>query len=200
MRLKIKLLTALVMAFGITASYAQDLPANPTDISPLLIGEKVPSISILDADSKKHNLKDVVSEKPTLLIFYRGGWCPYCNKHLADLQTIEQDILDMGYQIVAISPDSPEGLHATVDKNELKYDLYSDSDLAVTKAFGLAYKAPEKYKKMLFNASAEKNPGELPVPALFVVDQEGTIQFEYINPNYDQRINAPMLKAVLENL
>lgn len=178
----------------------REVPANPEDISPLLIGEQIPMAEIKDPEGKLALLQDIVKEKPTVLIFYRGGWCPYCNKHLAELQAIEQDILEMGYQIVAISPDAPEQLKTSLDKNELTYRLYSDNELEVTKAFGLAYQAPKRYKQTLFKASEEANPGILPVPAVFVLDQEGTIEFEYINPNYDTRISGELLKAAVEAL
>ncbi|GAB3650324.1 peroxiredoxin-like family protein [Echinicola sediminis] len=182
------------------AQAALDVPANPEDISPLLIGEQIPKAELKDPEGSFQSLHDIVKEKPTVLIFYRGGWCPYCNKHLAELQAVEQDILDLGYQIVAISPDAPEQLKTTMDKNELTYRLYSDNDLKVTKAFGLAFQAPKRYKEMLFKASEEANPGVLPVPAVFVLDQKGTIDFEYINPNYNSRISGELLKAAVEAL
>ncbi|GGF34960.1 peroxiredoxin-like family protein [Echinicola rosea] len=182
------------------SAYAQEVPADPTDISPLLIGERIPESTVKDPDGNVQSLQELISEQATVLIFYRGGWCPYCNKHLAELQAVEQDILDMGYQILAISPDAPEQLKTTMDKNELTYSLFSDNDLKVTKAFGLAFQAPDRYQKMLFKASAAQNPGELPVPAVFVLDKEGTILFEYINPNYDSRMSGKMLRAVLESL
>ncbi|WP_230981416.1 peroxiredoxin-like family protein [Echinicola salinicaeni] len=192
-----------ICLFQFNKTYAQaglNVPADPTDISPLLIGEQIPMSQVKDTDGNIKSLNEIVANKPTLLIFYRGGWCPYCNKHLAELQSIEQDILDMGYQIVAISPDAPEQLKATVDKNELTYSLYSDNDLKVTKAFGLAFQAPGRYKEMLFKASDQLNPGIIPVPAVFALDIEGNIQFEYINPNYDTRISGDLIKAALGTL
>ncbi|QDH78649.1 AhpC/TSA family protein [Echinicola soli] len=200
LQLKMLLVAVSFATLLFSSVYAQEVPADPTDISPLLIGEKIPESMVKDPDGNARSLLEEIGKKPTVLIFYRGGWCPYCNKHLAELQAVEQDILDMGYQILAVSPDAPEQLKTTVDKNELTYRLFSDSDLKVTKEFGLAFQAPDRYKKMLFNASAEQNPGELPVPAVFVLNQEGTILFEYINPNYDSRMSGKMLTAVLGSL
>ncbi|WP_200975268.1 peroxiredoxin-like family protein [Echinicola sp. 20G] len=200
MMLKRFVLAAMMLFSGLQLSFAQqslEVPADPTAISPLLIGEKIPNSQLKDPEGNKVALQEIVSKQPTLLIFYRGGWCPYCNKHLAELQTIEQDILDMGYQIIAISPDAPEQLKTTLDKNDLTYSLYSDNDLKVTKAFGLAFQAPDRYKDMLFKASDQLNPGIIPVPAVFALDQEGTILFEYINPNYNTRISGDLLKAAL---
>mgnify|MGYP005841861403 CR=1 FL=1 len=198
-----KIFTFLLIAFIIpfADSVAQtNVPAKPEDVSPLLIGEKTPNQAIENISGQAIYTYDIFKAKPTVLIFYRGGWCPYCNVHLAELQQIEAEILAMGYQIVGISPDASSELKASVEKHTLKYDLYSDADLNLAKAFGLAFQAPTKYKEMLAKQSDNKNPGLLPVPAVFVIDQEGTIQFEFINPNYTVRMSGDMLKAVLKAL
>lgn len=202
--LKYKVLLAIVF-FLISsettmAQQNETVPQVATDISPLLIGESVPEGDLQDITGKAVSLQEIVSAKPTVVIFYRGGWCPYCNLHLAELQEIEQDILDMGFQIVAISPDSPEKLKESVSKNKLNYSLYSDADMSMATSFGLAFQAPEKYSDMLIERSSDKNSGLLPVPAVFVIGTDGKILFEYINPNYDTRISGEMLKAVLSTL
>jgi thiol-disulfide isomerase/thioredoxin len=80
-----------------------EIAPEPTAISPLLIGEKIPGITLSDVSGKKINLLELASKKPSVIVFYRGGWCPYCNLHLSELQTIESDIIKAGYQIIAIS-------------------------------------------------------------------------------------------------
>lgn len=178
-----------------------DIPQRPTDISPLLIGETIPSVSLPDATGKTVNLLEKVAQKPTILIFYRGGWCPFCNKQLAGLQRIEGDLRKMGYQLVAISTDSPENLARTSDKQQLGYTLLSDSDLAASKQFGLAYVAPKNYEKTLQEGSGGKNVDKLlPVPSVFILDTKGAIQFEYINPDIRQRISPDLLQSVAATL
>lgn len=201
--MNIKIITTVLLSFIFlqTTSLAQTSePAQPEDVSPLLIGEKTPNQTVLNVSGQAIKTYDIFKTKPTVLIFYRGGWCPYCNVHLAELQQIEEDILAMGYQIVGISPDASSELQASVEKHTLKYDLYSDADLALAKSFGIAFQAPDRYQKMLAKQSDNKNPGLLPVPAVFVIDQQGVIQFEFINPNYKVRMNGDMLKAVLKAL
>ena len=90
------------------------VPLKPEDISPLLSGENIPQVKLSDATGQPFDLNAAVSLKPTILIFYRGGWCPYCSKQLAGLQEIEEDLTKMGYQLLAVSTDSPDNL-----KNEL---------------------------------------------------------------------------------
>ncbi|TCC98123.1 AhpC/TSA family protein [Pedobacter frigidisoli] len=172
------------------------VPANPADISPLLIGETIPSVVLPDATGKSFNLNESMASKPTILVFYRGGWCPFCRKQLSGMQTIEGDLTKMGYQIIAISTDSPENLTKTMGKQHLTYTLLSDSELSASKKFGIAYVGPKNYEKTLIEGSNGKNVDKLlPVPSVFILDGKGVIKFEYINPDFKQRISPELLKA-----
>ena len=99
---KIIAIVLLSLAFNTQAQIAE----KTEDISLLLIGEKIPNTELANIDGKKIETDKILTKK-TVLIVYRGGWCPYCNSQLSDMQEIEKDILALGYQIVAISPDSP---------------------------------------------------------------------------------------------
>ncbi len=196
----LKLFAMFVLLVTCQTLPAQSIPYKAIDISPLLIGEKAPQAFLSDVSGKGDSLSHILSSRPTVLIFYRGGWCPYCNLHLAELQAIEKDILKLGYQIVAISPDSPENLAGSMDKHKLNYQLFSDADMKVSQAFGIAYRVPETLKERLRGASDGSNPGLLPVPSVFVVNQQGEILFEYINPDYKKRLKGNLLLAVLKEL
>ncbi|MGN6394493.1 MAG: peroxiredoxin family protein [Mucilaginibacter sp.] len=175
----------------------QHWAAQPADVSPLLTGEQIPAVRIPAADGKLFDLNDHVAQKPTILVFYRGGWCPFCNKELAGLQGIQQDLVKLGYQIIAISTDSPENLNKSIGKHQLSYTLLSDADLNITKQFGLAFKAPKDYDQLLVASSGGKNTDRLlPVPSVFILDQKGTIRYEYINPDFKQRISPNLLQSV----
>lgn len=191
------LLSILICATA-NAQWAEDARS----ISPLLIGAEVPNKTLQTADGKSVDIRELIKQKPTVLIFYRGGWCPYCNAHLGKIAEIENEILAEGYQVIAVSPDEPERLANTVEKQELKYTLLSDGDGALTQAMGIAFKAPDaKWKaNQLQKHSGGKNSGFLPVPSVFVVDTKGEILFEYINPDYKHRIEGKLLMAVLRAL
>jgi peroxiredoxin len=177
------------------------VPLMPQDISPLLIGENIPMATLPNADGNLFDLNTLVSQKPTILVFYRGGWCPYCSKQLAGLQEIEQDLRNRGYQIIAVSTDSPENLKQTKNKQQLTYTLLSDADLALSKKVGIAYKSPRSYDKFLPETSGGKNMDKLlPVPSVFILNKKGTILFEYINPDITQRLSANLLKAAATSL
>lgn len=176
-------------------SFAQ-IAEKAEDISPLLIGEKIPKQDLISVDNKAVSTSDIFN-KETVLIIYRGGWCPYCNSQLMEMQEIENQIIALGYQIVAISPDSPKFLKETTKEDKLNYQLFSDSDGKFSEALGIAFK---REKPKLDKYSEGKNPGFLPVPAVFVLDENREIEFLYINPNYTKRLKGKMLLAVLKSL
>ncbi len=177
------------------------IPQIPEDISPLLIGEKIPMATLTDASGKDFDLNKAVSEKPTVLIFYRGGWCPFCSKQLAGLQQAMPELEKLGYQLIAVSTDVPEGIKQSITKEKLSYTLLSDADLSLSKQVGIAFKAPKPYWEMLPKTTNGKDVDLLlPVPAVFILDKTGIIHFEYINPDFKQRLNPELLKAVATNI
>jgi peroxiredoxin len=199
MKKKLFFLLSLAGLFSGLQISAQ-IPERAEDICPLLNGETIPDASLTAPDGNSHQISGIIGTKPTVLLFYRGGWCPYCNAHLAEIQEIEAEIIQLGYQIVAVSPDSPENLQQTDEKQKLNYSLYSDADGTFTKGIGIAFKAPERMSDRLTKYSDGKNEGILPVPSVFVVDTSGKILFEYINPDYRTRMSASLLLAVLKEL
>ncbi|MEP6928354.1 MAG: peroxiredoxin-like family protein [Flavobacterium sp.] len=177
------------------------IPQKPEDISPLLYGEKIPVVSLLDTSGKDFDLNKAIAKKPTILIFYRGGWCPFCSKQLSGLEKIAPDLEKEGYQLIAVSTDEPEGLRQTTTKEKLNYTLLSDADLNVSKQFGIAFKAPESYWEMLPKTTGGKNVDLLlPVPSVFILDRKGVIHFEYINPDFKMRLSPELLSAVAKHI
>lgn len=187
------------LSFITSDLYAQ-VPEKPENVSPLLIGESVKGIELTSINGEKIQLENLYKERPLVLIVYRGGWCPFCNIHLAQLQEIQDEILAAGYQIIGVSPDAAEGLKNSIEKQNLKYEVYSDADMSAAQALGIAYRAPERNLNLLESASNGQNPGYLPVPSVFVIDKKGDILFEYINPNYKVRITGELLLAALQSL
>ncbi|PPK99264.1 peroxiredoxin-like family protein [Parapedobacter indicus] len=189
----------LLPVFGRAQNHS--VPEKPEDISPLLIGESIPMISLKDAMGHPFSLTDQAADTPTILVFYRGGWCPFCTKQLAGLQEILPDLKAMGYQLWAVSTDAPEGLTASAAKQNLDYLLLSDADLTAAKLFGIAFKAPVNYRDLLPKTSGGMNKELLlPVPSVFIIDKRGVIRFEYINPDFKQRLDSGLLMAVARQL
>ncbi len=196
-----KQIIVLTLFLGVvTFSLHAQLPAEAKDISPLLVGEELPFAGLKAPDGELVNTKELFAEKPSVVLIYRGGWCPYCNVHLSEVQEIEDEIIKLGYQILAISPDSPENLELTTEKEELQYKLFSDADGKFIKSAGIAFKAPQNYSSLLDKKSDGLNDGFLPVPSVFVVDKSGKIEFEHINPDYKNRLSAKLLLSVVTSL
>ncbi|MEN2400199.1 peroxiredoxin-like family protein [Flavobacterium sp. MC2016-06] len=195
-----KSLFILFAAFSIAAHAQNAIAKFATDIAPLLIGEKIPNAALKSAENTVVNLSDLIQKKKTVLVFYRGGWCPYCNLHLAALAEAEKQILDLGYQIIAISPDAPENLKITEEKDKVKYTLLSDSKGELIKMAGIAFEVPENYKSLINVHSNGVNTNFLPVPSVFIVNTDSTILFEYISPDFKHRISSELLVSVLKNL
>lgn len=188
-------LLILFLSFITTVAFAQ-LPEKPEDISPLLIGEKIPSVTVQTTLGKDISTDDLFRAGKSILIFYRGGWCPYCNTQMSQIQTIEKELLGLGYQILAISPDSPDKLNETIDKNKLTYTLLSDRTGSLSRKIGIAFQSPSHYEKRLKAIQGEEAELHLPVPSIFIVNEKGEILFEYINPNYKVRMSSELLLSV----
>ncbi|RTY86904.1 peroxiredoxin-like family protein [Flavobacterium sp. RSP15] len=195
-----KIICLALFAIGLSAHGQNNLPKLATEIAPLLIGEKIPTFTLKSVENKDVNVTELISKKRTVLVFYRGGWCPYCNAHLAALADAEKELLDLGYQIIAISPDAPKSLKGTDDKEKLNYLLLSDSAGELSKAVGIAFQAPENYKAILNKGSEGVNSSFLPVPAVFILNVNAEIEFEYITPNFKNRISNDLLIAVAKSL
>lgn len=181
-----------------------DYALQASEVKPVLIGTTIPNAGVTTIDGKEVKLRDLVSNSPTVLIFYRGGWCPYCNRHLAELQEAQPQLQEMGYQILAISPDKPELLSDSMQENDLDYTLLSDSDMETTKAFGIAFKLDDetfqRYKNNNMDLEARSGYSHrlLPAPAVFLVNPDGMITFQYVNPDYKTRIKSEVLLSAAE--
>lgn len=184
----------------IIANLNAQVHENAEDISPLLIGETLPTATLQDMNGVAVDLQNIIKEKPTVLVFYRGGWCPYCNQQLANLAEAESQIIELGYQIIAISPDHFEMLKPTMASDEVNYQVYSDANAELIQAIGIGFKTPEKAKGYITQKTKKEASDILPVPAVFIVDKSGKIFFEYINPDYTTRISEDMILANLKAL
>jgi peroxiredoxin len=177
-----------------------------TNSAPLKVGNPVPDVTLRTEDDKPVSLRKLVSEKPTVLIFYRGGWCPFCNRHLQALAGIEKDLEAAGTRLLAISPDQPSKLKATPDHGKLHYRLLSDADAEAAKAFGIAFQVEDalvkKYKESYridLEAASGRTHHLLPHPAVFIADSGGVIRFAHVNPDYKVRLEPEkVLEAARE--
>ncbi len=177
----------LLAAFQVNASAKLDAPNSARDVCPIKIGENIPNLTLRDMQGKPFDLAQAMAKKPTILIFYRGGWCPYCNVHLGELKTIEPTLQQLGYQIIAISPDAPSDLKSSAKKQTLTYRLLSDSNADAAKALGLAFRVKGGADRLL------------PVPAALVVDKKGKVSFSFVSPDFKVRVDSQVLLAAAKS-
>lgn len=189
----------LALAFTCAAaplSAEEDSPAH------LKSGDAIPDVVLRDAGGDEVKLRERVARQPAVLVFYRGGWCPFCTKHLMELAEIKDELLENGHEILAISPDQPAKIKETPDRDKLGYTLLSDSDMTAAKAFKISFQVADelvsKYKneyQIDLEAASGKTHHLLPHPAVFVVGEDGVIRFVHVNPDYKTRLDP---EAILE--
>ncbi|MEY4260367.1 MAG: hypothetical protein RL656_1340 [Bacteroidota bacterium] len=190
-----------ILCFWCSTSVSAQVPENAEDICPLLIGESIPKATLQDSEGKQVELSKLLGNKPTVLVFYRGGWCPYCSVQLSGLVKIEKEILDLGYQMIAISPDDYRNLQTTESKESINYTLLSDPDAKFIQQMGIGFKTPLMLKGFIATKGQKGETSEImPVPTVMIVNEKGKILFEYLNPNYKERISGEMLLAVLKTI
>lgn len=193
---------ALKLTFGVLFSIFSvqaQIPEKATDISPLLIGEYIPDAQLQNMDGDSANLNDILKEKHTVLVFFRGGWCPFCNLQLYGLSEIQDSMLSLGFQIVAISPDNYKNLKHTVS-GKVDYRLFSDPGGKLISDIGIAYKITNKTISHVEGKLDANSDDIMPVPTVMIVNTNSEILFEYINMDYKIRITPELLLAVLQNI
>lgn len=188
-------------------SCSSQVPKDAKEVMPLNVGDEVQNTEIRNIDGELVETDNLFKKEPTVLVIYRGGWCPYCNKQLSRLRKITDEIDELGYQLIAVSPDKPEELIKSMEKNGIKeYKLYSDSKLNLAKELGIAFKVNEdtieKYKE--YGIDLERASGEshmsLPVPAIFVLDRNSEVKYRFYEPNYKVRLDENKLIQELNKL
>lgn len=201
-----KFMAIVLVLVAAQFGYAQDNTAE--EICPILVGTELPDATLRNIEGEEVQLHALTEGKATVIVLYRGGWCPYCNRQMKGLAVAEEELREMGFQVLAVSPDDPAHLSKTMNKHDLPYSLLSDSKMAFTDAIGVGFKVDDKtirrYKT--YGINLEKSSGEahgrLPVPTVLLVDDEGTVHFVYANPVYKVRLNEGVLlaaaKAMLE--
>lgn len=187
-------------AFDVGAFRAR-IAADASEVMPLLAGMAAPEFTIRQADGTPYTFAAGARAKPVIVTFYRGGWCPYCNRYLWEMRDAEQALLDLGYEMLFISADRPEKLKEVLEESGLQYTLLADNDLVAARAFGIAFRVSDDYfsKLLAHDIDLEDASGRdhhaLPVPAVFVIGADGIIDFQYLNPDYTVRVDPDVLVA-----
>lgn len=199
------------MAFVfVSAAFAQNA-AKMTTVedaakTALKAGAIMPEFTLNDVFGKKVTSKDLLAQGNLVVVFYRGAWCPFCNRYLHTLQQNLDRFKANGGDLVAISVENADHSMAVAKKNELTFTVLSDPELATARKFGIVYQLPEetdaRYKKggldVAKNNAMEKP--ELPISATYVVSKAGEIVFAYIEPDYKKRAEPDLIIEALAKI
>ncbi len=186
-----------------TINYSQS-ERSVEDAHGLTKGTKAPLFKAVDAENKEFSLESALQKSPVVIIFYRGFWCPICNKHLSTIQDSLRLITDKGVSVVAISPEKPEYLDKMAEKTGAKFTLLYDEGYKISDAYDVTF-TPKKSELVIYNTALGAKLKEthsddsqrLPIPATYIINTNGEIVWRQFDPNYK---NRSTVKEILDNL
>ncbi len=183
-----------------------DVVRKIQSITPSLkTGDTIPEIKLPNAANQSISVQDVLQHNKVILSFYRGGWCPYCNMELRALQKSQDEFKKLGATLIAISPETPDNSITTKEKNELRFEVLSDIDNTIAKAFNLAFTLPKDLQEVYkgFGIDLEKNNGnqnhQLPISATYIIGQDNTIVYDFTKEDYKERADPQEIINFLKN-
>ncbi|GAA81600.1 peroxiredoxin-like family protein [Pseudoalteromonas sp. BSi20495] len=171
----------------------------------LQIDQKVENFSLANHKGENVELADLLKKGPVIISFYRGGWCPYCNLELKALNDYLPQFKTQSAQLVAISPQLPDETLSTAQKNNLEFDVLCDVSNKVAEQFGLLFTLDERIQALYtqFGIDFEHYYGDksfkLPLPATYVINQEGVITYAFLSEDYTLRAEPIDVMAALES-
>jgi len=158
--------------------------AQPPIDTGLNVGTQIPKLTVLDQFGDKQQLSNIIRGKGAIIVLFRSAdWCPFCKKHLLELNDEADNFIKKGYGVTAISYDSPMILREFAQKKKLKFSLLSDQNVATFEALNVVNK--------------ENKPGDrhygIPYPGVIVVDQTGKITHKFFFEGYRDRVKFEQL-------
>jgi len=188
------------------AQCTEDLKTADIEGRALKTGDTMPDFELPDQHGKLRRLSDYLAEAPLVLNIYRGGWCPYCNLEMKALQDVLPQIQAHGATLIAMSPELPDKVMSTAERNQIAFDILSDSGNRVSEQLGLVFELPQAlrpiYEKFDLDIPAYNGDDsfKLPVPATYIIGRDGRIVFDFINSDYTQRLEPAEILARLATL
>ena len=169
------------------------------------VGQKAPNFVLKNALGKPVELKDYLKKGKVVLTWYRGGWCPYCNMTLNDLQQELANFKKNGANLIALTPELPDKSISTAEKNKLEFEVLSDVGNKVAKQYGIVFKLTDEVAGMYNKAFDMKGyngdeSNELPLAATYIIDENGEIIYAFLDADYRNRAEPSDVVKALNNL
>jgi len=191
--------TFLILIFSLLSGVL----AGQDSISTLQVGDIAPDFHGIDQSEDTVNLRESLKNGPVVLIFFRGSWCYYCNRHISKFQDSLEYVLDKGASVIAVSPQIPEYNHKTIRKTGATFSIIHDKGYQIMDSYSVSFIVDEKIvnKYRRFGRHIDRaNANEdyiLPVPATFIIGEDSVISYIQYDPNYK---NRSTVAEVLRNL
>ncbi len=191
--------TQAVHAHAVAELKQKDLAAN---IFP--VGARAPQFELPDHDGKLMSRSDLLAKGRLVLCFIRGRWCPFCVGQMEAMNLIASQIEQAKASLVAISPQTVKQSFFMHDQHKLRFPLLSDAGNQVARRFGLTYRVPAAqeavYRRAFVNLPFTNGDDswELPIPATFILDGNGTVLYASANEDYTERPEPAEVSAILK--
>jgi peroxiredoxin len=170
----------------------------------LAVGAEAPSFSAVNQDGKTVSLAELRDKGPVVLFFYRGHWCPVCDKHLKAFVDSLPLLKQAGAQVVAVTPNAPRYLAQTDEKLQGQLSLLSDTSGQIMRAYEVLFPVTEAYQKKIrtflgtdIARANDQQKAKLPVPATYLIDPAGEIRWRHFDLNYKNRAGVGQILAEL---
>lgn len=163
------------------------------------INQAFPAFNLPDASNELRSYSSFLATGPLVISFYRGAWCPYCNLELNALQKRLPEITAAGGRLIAISPQLPDKSANQLKASQLSFDVLSDIDNKLANDCGLVFTLPEALRPIYqaWQIDIPDHNGndsfKLPIPATYIIDNEGFIRYAFINMDYTQRLEPDII-------
>lgn len=184
--------------FILFCAFGQEKPEG------LFINSKAYDFKAKDQNGHEISLKDLRKKGNVVVLFYRGNWCPFCNRELKHFSDSLHFILAKGAQFVAITPEAQEGIDSTIAKTGANFPIIYDEGMKIANKYQVSFKVDDRtvahYKNTgidLLKINGQIKDVYLPVPAVYIVNKEGSVTFRYFDGDYRKRVSV---KEILNNL
>ncbi len=169
----------------------------------LAVGAHAPSFELPDHHGKLVSSAALLDKGRLGVCFIRGRWCPFCVGQMEAMSGIAEQVETAGASLLAISPQTEKQAYFMHDQHKLAFPLLVDAHNDIARQFGLVYRVPEEqqgiYRRTFVNLPFVNGDDrwELPIPATYVIDRDGTILFASANEDYAERPEPPEILARL---
>ena len=189
---------SFLACFSFALAFSQEKPEG------LFINSKAPDFKAKDQDGNEVNLKDLRKKGNVVVVFYRGSWCPFCSRYMKRLQDSLEFIKAKGAQVVMITPQGDEGIDSAVAKSGATFPVLYDKDMKISNNYKVAFKVDERtlgrYKNAgidLLETNHQKKDAYLPVPAVYIVNKEGSVTYRFFEEDYKKRLSVAEILRLL---